>query len=569
MQQSFEIDGNAFLGDKLKISDDFAEFISANCGKSHLIFVDSLRQKHVVTYDSQRKELGELGPWYRSVRGTKNCIIKVTVLDHREALFQIEVDRREVPESPAEGLYVGRRQATIGARRFELGDPFLLPTTDLLTHIFICGITGSGKTVLGKSIVEEAVLHGIPSVVIDLKGDLSSMGLVPLLKSELALWMDGKDEKQKTQKAEAYAETHFNNLREFSIDPGKIDKYKQKVEVRVFTPRSHKGIPLGFSSPLGAPPYPTRILEESQEDFNNLVASLVNAFLDRLYHGKKKTALENERNFLYEIVHYCWRNNIDLQGEPGMRFLLEKVQNPPFDQIGGLPVSQYIDAENRRNRLLIKINTILSGPERMWFEGSELSIGEMVTPVDGKTPINVINISDLDAFEDRNFVVAQVAYKINSWMRKEGGTYAPRLLFFIDEIGGGGGKQAFFPSYPYESAAKWGLNYLIRQGRAFGVCCVLATQNPGDVDYKGLSNCHTWIVGKLATDRDRKKVTEGMELWGDSYEIVKRSITSAEPGQFVLKDARGKISHLKVRWLMSYHRPLTLDDVSKFYGRQS
>ena len=281
------------------------------------------------------------------------------------------------------------------------------------------------------------------------------------------------------------------------------------------------------------------------------------------YHGKKKTALENERNFLYEIVHHCWRNNISLQGEEGIRTLLEQVQTPPFDQIGGLPVGKYIDAEGRRSRLVNKINTLLSGPERMWFEGGELDVEKLVLSEGGKTPINVINISDIDAFEDRNFVVAQVAYKINTWMRKEGGTYSPRLLFFIDEIGGGGGKQAFFPSYPYESAAKWGLNYLIRQGRAFGVCCILATQNPGDVDYKGLSNCHSWIIGKLATILDRKKVMQGMELWGDNAEMVNRSIASADTGQFVMKDPRGKIIHLKERWLITYHRPLTLDDVAR------
>jgi hypothetical protein len=560
--KTFEIDGDSFYQDKLRLGDEFAQFLAENCRRTLLILVEPSQQKHVCNYDPQRNELADLGPWYRTVGGTKGRTILFSPLNPEEGLFEIRLKEEDQKET-AEGLYVGRRQATVGARRYELGDSFTIPISDLLTHGFICGITGSGKTVLGKSIVEEAALQGIPSIIIDLKGDLSSMGLVGTKPEEFLNWVDAKDEKTRARRADQYAYEHFSNLEKFSIDPKRVEKYKEKVAVKVFTPRSQKGIPIGFSSPLGAPPYPTKLLEESPEDFNNLVASLVNAFLDRLYHGKKKTALENERNFLYEIVHNCWRNNIDLRGEAGMRQLLEQVQNPPFDQIGGLPVPQYIDAEGRRARLVNKINTLLSGAERMWFEGGELEIEKLVQPENARTRINVINISDIDAFEDRSFVVAQVAYKINTWMRKEGGTYSPRVLFFIDEIGGGGGKQAFFPSYPYESAAKWGLNYLIRQGRAFGVCCVLATQNPGDVDYKGLSNCHTWMIGKLATDRDRKKVMEGMELWGNNAEVVSRAITSADTGQFVVKDPRGKINHIKVRWLMSYHRPLTLDDLSR------
>ncbi len=143
------------------------------------------------------------------------------------------------------------------------------------------------------------------------------------------------------------------------------------------------------------------------------------------------------------------------------------------------------------------------------------------------------------------------------------GTSQPRLLFFIDEIGGGGGRQALFPSFPYESAAKWGLNYLVRQGRAVGICCVFATQNPGDVDYKALSNCQTWIIGKLATDRDRKKVLEVMEVWGGQAERVKRNLTAAPAGDFVAKTIRGEIRNFRERWLMSYHRVLTLTEVGK------
>jgi hypothetical protein len=87
------------------------------------------------------------------------------------------------------------------------------------------------------------------------------------------------------------------------------------------------------------------------------------------------------------------------------------------------------------------------------------------------------------------------------------------------------------------------------------------------VDYKGLSNCQTWIIGKLATDRDRKKVLEGMEVWGGQAERVKRNLTGAPAGDFVIRTARGDIRYFRERWLMSYHRVLTLSEVTKLLGR--
>ena len=222
-------------------------------------------------------------------------------------------------------------------------------------------------------------------------------------------------------------------------------------------------------------------------------------------------------------------------------------------------------AENRRKRLINKINTLLSGAEQMWFEGLPLDINLFnLDGVNGKTQISIINLMELEHFEDRSFVVAQVAYKIYNWMRTLHGTTTPRLIFFIDEIGGGGGRQAFYPSFPYESASKWGINYLIRQGRSYGICCVLATQNPGDVDYRGLSNCGTWMVGKLATDRDRQKVMEGMAVWGSDAERVKYNLTNADTGDFVVKDPRGNVQYIKERWLLTYHRVLTLNEIRDF-----
>jgi DNA helicase HerA-like ATPase len=65
--------------------------------------------------------------------------------------------------------------------KFYLGkkgeEQFLLPSTTFLTHAAILGASGSGKTVVCKSIVEEAIRSGIPIIAVDPKGDIGALGI--------------------------------------------------------------------------------------------------------------------------------------------------------------------------------------------------------------------------------------------------------------------------------------------------------------------------------------------------------------------------------------------------------
>jgi hypothetical protein len=562
LYKTFEISTKKFKREYLELPEELLETISSKMDKEPLHFYDEDGREYIFDLFPGKRLLGGMGEWWRCSGITSEDTIVIKVLDIVQKKFYISrKSMAATNKEVATGLFIGKRYNMVAGRKYELSDNYYFPIPDLATHVFICGITGSGKTVLGKAFVEEAVLQGIPSIVIDIKGDLSSLAIVPTSEGDFTPWVE-------TQKrAKISLQDHFVSLEKFGISSNTVRDYSNKALFRIFTPRSTKGVQIGFGSPLGAPPYPIELYKTNKEEFDKLVASLTNAFIDRLYPGTKRSKVENERNFLYEIVHYAWLHNINLEEVSGMRELLHLIQEPPFAEIGGLPVEQYIDAENRRKRLLNKVNTTLSGPERMWFDGNPLSMELFLNASEGKTPVNIVNVAELDHFEDRSFVVAQIAYMINKWMRTQSGTDHPRLVFFIDEIGGGGGKQALFPSFPYECAAKWGLNYLVRQGRSFGVCCIFATQNPGDVDYKGLSNCHSWIIGKLATDRDRKKVMEGMELWGANAERVKINIANAKTGDFIIKDPRNEISFIKERWLMSYHRVLTMQEISSINTR--
>jgi len=550
----------------LEIPKDFKELVSSDFDKEPLFFRDTEGQEYIFEIYSKKSLLGGLGEWYRANNPSIDDYIIIEPLNLDEKIFFISLEKQgSETQSALAGLFVGKEYNMVGGRKYELSKDFRIPLDHLLTHVFICGVTGSGKTVLGKAIIEESAMNGIPSIIIDLKGDLTSLALTfdSFDAKHFVNWVEGRNNAEKQENAVREAGIHREKLLSFRLKEGRLKEFKKRVIFKIFTPRSSKGIPLAFSSPLSAPKDATKLFSRERETFNNLVGSLSDAFVDRLYPGTKRTRIENERNYIYELIHYCWLHGVNLEGRDGMLELLRLAEDPPFAEIGGLPVDVYINAENRKRRLINKINTLLAGPEQLWFEGIPLDINIFnLDGVNGKTQISIINLTELDHFEDRSFVVAQIAYKIYDWMRTLPGTTSPRLLFFIDEIGAGGGKQAFYPSFPYESASKWGINYLIRQGRSYGVCCLLATQNPGDVDYRGLSNCGTWMVGKLATDRDRKKVMEGMAVWGSDAERVKYNLVNADTGDFVVKDAHGKVKYIKERWLLSRHRALTLNEVA-------
>lgn len=559
----FQIPLDKLKRSRLLIPDELVETLGAIGREVTVLLIDEAEKKYVAIMDGDRKTLGEgsLGAWYRTHNPIPTESVRLEILDAEEKRLRITLSSaRHVEDS---GFHVGQRWNMVGGVKTERATPYYIQPADLLTHGFICGATGSGKTVLAKALLEEALLWDIPVVAIDLKGDLTSMGLV--IDGEdpdiLVPMQTGETEEDRKRLAFEALKTHLDRLRESGLDFVKARKIKEKLDLRVFTPRLARGIQLGFPAALGAPPDAKHLAQKNETYFKEYVRAVTDTFLERLYPKTSRAKIENERNFLFEIVDWSWRRDVDLCGINGLKDLLRLIIEPPFTTIGGLPVSQYIDAENRRNRLLNKVNTLISGPEVMWFEGEPLTADLLFRSKEEKVPLSIINLSELDQFEDRSFVVSQVTHTIFNWMRTQSGTDRPRVLLFIDEIGGGGGRAALFPSYPYHCAAKWGLNYLLRQGRAFGICCIFATQNPGDVDYKALSNCGIWAVGRLGTKRDRDKATESFALTGREQKWLRNFIARAEPGDFALRTPRGDIDYIHSRWTYGYHKVLSPQEV--------
>ena len=472
-----------------------------------------------------------------------------------------------------DGFHLGKRldpeQLRLPSEEMVLGSPFYISARDLLTHAIVLGMTGCGKTVLGKIMIEEAALQGIPSIMVDPKGDLTSMKLVfPSLKSEDFIpWIEARKGENKEQTALRLSKLYKNKLADFDVPKERLEEFDQKTKVVVLTPRSTTGIPLAISSLPSPPPNVKALMEVEPETILDLIDTIVRALIMRLFPREPPEKHRTEEKLLDEIIRHAWENAIPLEGIDGLATLVGLVENPPMKKIGVMEVDSYI-SPRERHELAININNLLVGVEKLWHVGMPLDIDLLleVYSRDGKTPVIIFNLSEITSLEDKIFIVSRIAYAVYEWMRRKGGSEEPRLCFYVDEIGGGGGKTAFFPIHPYNPPSKPPLMLLIKQGRAFGVCCAFTTQNPGDIDYKGLGNCGTWIIGKLSTSRDREKVLQGLgdiELLGTAVDRrrLERQIASLETGEFVCRTKRGDIEFFKERWLMSYHKTLTSKEI--------
>ena len=360
-------------------------------------------------------------------------------------------------------LYIGKHLDPNGMP----GELYRHKLSDLITHTFICGGSGSGKTVMGKAIIEEAALKGVPSIIVDLKGDLSSLALAfgELAAPAVAPWVEVEDKSTLGRAALAEANTFRKRLWDWGLAETNVRAFSNQVAVEIFTPRSELGrrvsIPL-ISSP---PPDINKLFDEDPDTASVMVTSMAEALVRRVIPSGQR---DRETDFVTALIEHAWRTGVDLTGEAGLGQLVSMILEPPFATIGVLEIDDHIP-ENRRQKLAQAVNGQLVGAAANWVRGEEMSIDKLVgaNRVDGKTQVSVISLAHITDFEDQSFVVAQISFAINAWMRKQGsapGGNRPRLLFFLDEIGGGGGKTAFYPTYPYTSTCKPALNILVKQG---------------------------------------------------------------------------------------------------------
>jgi Helicase HerA, central domain/Bacterial protein of unknown function (DUF853) len=430
-----------------------------------------------------------------------------------------------------------------------------LDPADLLTHGLIVGMTGSGKTGLAIVLIEEALRQGIPVLALDPKGDLANLLLLfdRLGADQFAQWVDLDAARRQGQSAEqagaAAAAEWTKGLAAWGLSASDVANLRRRHEAVIFTPGSRTGVPLGLLQSLEAPAVP---FEQQEEDLRDEIAGIVSGLLGLV--GIEADPLRSrEAILLGTLIENAWRKGQGLSLEA----LIPAIADPPFPKLGALPVETVYPRRDRET-LMLALNNLLASPSfEEWREGEPLDIDRMLRAADGRPRLSIVSTSHL-ADAERLFVTALVLDKVKTWMRRQGGTTQLRAVVYMDEIYG------YFPPTA-NPPTKRPLLTLLKQARAQGVSIVLATQNPVDLDYKGLANIGVWWVGKLQTAQDRERLREGLTGAGMAAAAVDHLLDATGKRVFLMHDVHRPAPVLmESRWAMSYLRgPLTRDEISR------
>lgn len=431
----------------------------------------------------------------------------------------------------------------------------LYDSKDLVTHAVCVGMTGSGKTGLGIALLEEAAIDGIPSLVIDPKGDLTNLLLTfpNLSGDDFAPWVNEDDARKKglstAEFAVQQAETWRKGLADWGQDGTRIKRFKDAVDFRVYTPGSSAGIPVSILKSFSAPP---ELIRDDKELVRERLVATVTSLLGLL--GIDADPIRSREHILISnILENAWRAGSDLD----IAALIQQIQAPPMTKVGVMELEAFFPSKERFE-LALSLNNLLAAPGfDAWLEGEPLDIQRMLYAADGKPRISIFSIAHLNDAE-RMFFVSMLLNQILAWVRTQSGTTSLRAIFYMDEIFG------YFPPVA-NPPSKLPLLTLLKQARAFGFGVVLATQNPVDLDYKGLSNTGTWLIGRLQTERDKARVLEGLEGiaagTGMKFDRAKMEQTLAGLGNrvFVINNVHEDGPEVfQTRWALSYLRgPLT------------
>ena len=443
----------------------------------------------------------------------------------------------------AKGLFLGERRDT--------GDIVQIDKMVLARHAAMLGSTGSGKTVMAKTVIEEATLAGIPSLILDPQGDLARLALA----------------------------INEGELIEQGGDIGRMKKLMSKMEVRIWTPLRSKGLPLCID-PFRSPP--ADLDPEEAITAWDMVAA---GFSNLAGFDVEKTQGKVVKPFLYEILVNGTRVGLDVGDFQSLAKVVREPQDcftralypqafidiegeekpdiPTWEEImfeHGLRDYDEMLPKSTRNDLARRLSAFSSGVNQLLFSnGVPIDIDSFCEPaMPGKVPLNIVYLNTIQDEAQKQYFVQELARELYDWMLTQQPAEGElKLLFFMDEV------SPYLPPHPRNPPAKDLIKLIFKQARKYGVACVLATQNVSDVDYKILAQANTTFIGRFTQPQDVEKVRHLLKESGGDQDLVKQ-LPTLGPGQFqmVAPDVDPAPVPIQCRWLYTDHgAPLNEDQV--------
>ena len=454
-------------------------------------------------------------------------------------------------------FYLGKEYDQESKKR--LDNLLLYDSRDLCTHAVVVGMTGSGKTGLCVDLLAEAAMDRIPAIVIDPKGDISNLLLTfpNLTPEEFRPWIDEGQASRKGISPEEHATNEADKWKEglasWHQSAERIRTMRETVDLRIYTPGSNTGRPLTILKSFSAPPQ--AVLNDS-DALHDRISSATSGLLALM--GIDADPINSQEHIMIcKILEHNWRKGVGLD----LGKLIGQIQNPPFDRVGIMELDDFFSKKDRQS-LAMTMNNLLASPSFAgWLQGEALDIKRMLHTPEGKPVISIVSIAHLSD-EERMFFVTIILNEMISWMRTQAGTSSLRAILYMDEVFG------YFPPTK-NPPSKQPMLTLLKQARAFGLGCVLATQNPVDLDYKGLSNAGTWFLGRLQTERDKARVLEGLEgasaQAGSTFDraAMERTLAGLGSRVFLMNNVHDNEPVVfETRWAMSYFCLLYTSDAA-------
>ena len=420
-------------------------------------------------------------------------------------------------------------------------------------------MTGSGKTGLCLSLIEEAAIDGVPVIAIDPKGDLGNLLLTfpgAVARGFRALDRRGRGAARRAQTPTAFAapqaERWKKGLAEWGQDGARIERLRDAGRFR----HLHAGQPGRVSRSRSSARSPRRRRRSSTTPSCSPSASAAPRRACSAWPASTR------RPATAASTSCCPRRSSTAAGRrartsiwPGSS---SRCRTPPFDKVGVVDLESFFPAKDRFE-LAMRLNNLLASPGFAHGSKANRSIRRAALHGRRASRASPSSRSPTSATPSACSSCRCCSTRWSPGCATQTGTSSLRAMLYMDEIFG------YFPPVA-NPPSKPPLLTLLKQARAFGLGVVLATQNPVDLDYKGLANAGTWFLGRLQTERDKERVLDGLEGAAagglDRPKPIACSRRSASACSCCTTCTTRRPVVFQTRWTMSYLRgPLTRDQI--------